>query len=59
MPIVNRISALHEEVTGWRRDIHEYPELMFDVHRTAAFVAEVTAHLADAPSAWDPIRPAG
>ncbi|MBL8568054.1 MAG: amidohydrolase [Phreatobacter sp.] len=40
MPIVNRISALHEEVTAWRRDIHEYPELQFDVHRTAGIVAE-------------------
>jgi amidohydrolase len=40
MPIVNRIAALHEEVTAWRRDIHEYPELQFDVHRTAAFVAD-------------------
>ncbi|WP_439573934.1 M20 aminoacylase family protein [Phreatobacter sp.] len=40
MPIVNRISALHEEVTAWRRDLHENPELQFDVHRTAAIVAE-------------------
>ncbi|MCA0317412.1 MAG: M20 family metallopeptidase [Proteobacteria bacterium] len=40
MPIVNRISALHDEVTAWRRDIHEYPELQFDVHRTAGIVAE-------------------
>ena len=40
MPIVNRIAALHEEVTAWRRDIHEYPELQFDVHRTAGIVAD-------------------
>ena len=40
MPIVNRISALHEEVTAWRRDLHEHPELQFDVHRTAGIVAE-------------------
>jgi hippurate hydrolase len=40
MPIVNRISALHDEVTAWRRDLHENPELMFDVHRTAGIVAE-------------------
>jgi hippurate hydrolase len=40
MPIINRIAALHEEVTGWRRDFHEHPELQFDVHRTAGIVAD-------------------
>jgi amidohydrolase len=40
MPIVNRIADLHGEITTWRRDIHAYPELGYDVHRTAAAVAE-------------------
>lgn len=40
MPIVNRIAEFHRDVTEWRRDIHAHPELQFDVHRTAAFVAE-------------------
>jgi amidohydrolase len=40
MPIVNRIAALHGEITAWRRDIHAHPELLYDVHRTAATVAE-------------------
>jgi amidohydrolase len=40
MPIVNRIADLHGEIIGWRRDIHAHPELLFDVHRTAASVAE-------------------
>jgi amidohydrolase len=40
MPIVNRISALHDEVTAWRRDLHQHPELMFDTFRTSAFVAD-------------------
>jgi hippurate hydrolase len=40
MPIVNRIADLHEEIAGWRRDIHAHPELLYDVHRTAALVAE-------------------
>ncbi|MGL4290679.1 MAG: M20 aminoacylase family protein [Phreatobacter sp.] len=40
MPINNRISALHDEVTAWRRDLHEHPELQFDVHRTADIVAD-------------------
>jgi amidohydrolase len=40
MPIVNRISDLQREITAWRHDIHAHPELLFDVHRTAALVAD-------------------
>jgi amidohydrolase len=43
MPIVNRIAALHPEITDWRRDLHAHPELLYDVHRTAASVAEKLA----------------
>jgi amidohydrolase len=40
MPIINRIADLHREITAWRRDIHAHPELLYDVHRTAAAVAD-------------------
>jgi amidohydrolase len=30
----------HAELTGWRRMLHAAPELLFDVHETARFVAE-------------------
>jgi hippurate hydrolase len=40
MPIVNRIAALQPEVAAWRRDMHAHPEILFEVHRTAAGVAE-------------------
>ena len=40
MPIVNRIADMQDEITAWRRDLHEHPELRFDVHRTAATVAD-------------------
>src|SRR3954452_18856463 len=40
MPIVNRIAALSDEMAAWRHDIHENPELMYEVHRTAGIVAE-------------------
>jgi hippurate hydrolase len=40
MPIVNRIADLHDEITAWRHDLHAHPELQYDVHRTAASVAE-------------------
>jgi hippurate hydrolase len=39
MPVKNRFAELLPEITEWRRDIHENPELLFDVHRTAAKVA--------------------
>jgi hippurate hydrolase len=40
MPIVNRVADLQPEIQAWRRNIHEHPELLYDVHRTAAFVAD-------------------
>jgi hippurate hydrolase len=40
MPIINRVADLADEITAWRRDFHENPELLFDVHRTAGIVAE-------------------
>ncbi len=40
MPIVNRVADLHNEISAWRRDFHAHPELRYDVHRTAASVAD-------------------
>jgi hippurate hydrolase len=40
MPIVNRVADLQPDIAAWRRDIHEHPELLYDVRRTAAFVAD-------------------
>ncbi len=40
MPIINRVANLQPDIQAWRRDIHEHPELLYDVHRTAAFVAD-------------------
>lgn len=40
MPNVDTITALQAEITEWRRDLHANPELLYDVHRTAAFVVE-------------------
>jgi amidohydrolase len=37
---LERFAPMHGEVTEWRRDLHANPELLYDVHRTAAFVAE-------------------
>ena len=40
MPIINRVADLADEIATWRRDFHENPEILFDVHRTAGIVAE-------------------
>ena len=40
MPIVNRISEFSKDMQGWRRHLHQHPELGFECHETAAFVAE-------------------
>jgi amidohydrolase len=40
MPIINRIADMHRDVTAWRHDLHEHPELLYDVDRTAKTVAE-------------------
>jgi len=40
MPIIERIADMQAEVAAWRRDIHAHPEILFDVHRTAASVAD-------------------
>jgi amidohydrolase len=39
MPVKNRFAELLPEITAWRHDFHENPELLYEVHRTAARVA--------------------
>ena len=40
MTILDRIATIHHEMTGWRRHLHQNPELGFEEHETAAFVAD-------------------
>ena len=41
MPVKNRIADMLPELSAIRQDFHENPELLFDVHRTAARVADL------------------
>lgn len=40
MPVKNRFADLLPEITEWRRDLHEHPEILFETHRTSALVAD-------------------
>jgi hippurate hydrolase len=45
MQIPDRIRQMHDDMTAWRRDIHAYPELGFEEHRTSDIVAKKLGEL--------------
>lgn len=40
MPVVNRFADLQDDIVAWRHEFHSHPEILYDVHQTAASVAE-------------------
>ncbi|MDI4665551.1 M20 family metallopeptidase [Xanthobacter autotrophicus] len=40
MPVHNHIASRADEIAAWRQDLHRHPELMYDLPRTSAAVAE-------------------
>lgn len=40
MAVINRIAEFHDDIKGWRRDLHAHPETAFEEVRTSDFVAE-------------------
>jgi hippurate hydrolase len=40
MPILNRIAEFHADMTAWRRDLHQHPELALQEVRTSAMVQQ-------------------
>lgn len=43
--LLERAHQIHEEIRGWRREIHRYPELSFTENRTAGLVNSVLVDL--------------
>ena len=39
MPVKNRLAELHDDITAWRRDLHENPEILYDLARTSALAS--------------------
>ena len=39
MPVIGSIARFGEQMTEWRRHLHAHPEIAFEEHGTAAFVA--------------------
>ncbi len=40
MPVINRFAEFQDDIVAWRHEFHRHPEILYDVHRTAASVAE-------------------
>jgi hippurate hydrolase len=40
MAIINRIGEFQDDMTAWRRDFHQHPEIAFEEVRTSGVVAE-------------------
>jgi hippurate hydrolase len=40
MPNLDAVNAIARDALNWRREIHAHPELLFELPRTSAFVAE-------------------
>lgn len=45
MTMIHEIESLYPQIVDIRRDIHQHPEIGFDVHRTAALVADFLTEL--------------
>src|SRR6056297_3024234 len=39
MPVNNRIAARADAIKEWRRELHQNPEIMYDLPQTMAYVA--------------------
>ena len=39
--LINALSADHEQMKAWRHHLHRHPELAFDEHGTARYIAEL------------------
>ena len=40
MPVINRIADFHNDMTAWRQDLHQHPELALKEHRTSTVIQQ-------------------
>ena len=38
MPVLNRVADFHDEMTAWRHDLHQHPEIGLQEHRTSGVI---------------------
>ncbi len=38
MPVLNRVADFHDQMTAWRQDLHQHPELGLQEHRTSGVI---------------------
>jgi IAA-amino acid hydrolase len=43
--MLDRAQAIAEQIVGWRRHVHQHPELSFQEHETARFVAQTLSDM--------------
>jgi hippurate hydrolase len=39
MPVLNTLADCHDEMTSWRRELHQHPELGYEEHWTSDYIA--------------------
>lgn len=45
MNVVEKVKAIEDQIIGWRRDLHGFPELEFNLPRTTSYVKKVLEEL--------------
>ena len=50
MPVKSCIAVMFPKITAWQLDIRRHPGLLFEVHCTAARIADLCRHMNTTPN---------